>query len=274
MDFFRICIIFLLGGLGGFVLEFFFRRFVSFKRWVKPGFLVGPFIPLYAFGLSVFYILCRYSPLSSLGLDEYVEKLLVTLIVGVMATVLEFIAGLFFVKVFHLRLWDYSHRRGNIMGIICPAFSLIWIGIAAIYVFFLHDAFSSFVDILLFYDGTNYGEGLIGSLFALGIIMGILLIDVCYSFSVASRLKKMASRIALNFDTLKTMGTEAKRKASEAFAFTFPFATRNADSFKSASARFVEESEVLALKLSAKKAEIAQVRKMKKEERLASSFKK
>ena len=45
---------FCIGGLFGFILEVFFRRYVSVKRWIKPGFLVGPFIPLYGFGAAIF----------------------------------------------------------------------------------------------------------------------------------------------------------------------------------------------------------------------------
>ncbi|MBQ4254518.1 MAG: hypothetical protein II721_00775 [Bacilli bacterium] len=271
MDFFRVAIIFLLGGIGGFLLELFFRRFVSFRRWVKPGFLVGPFIPLYAFGLTAFFILCRYSPFSGIGLNEYVSKAITTLIVGVIATLLEFVAGLFFVKVFHLRLWDYSRRKGNIMGIICPEFSLIWLAIAAVYVFLLHDAFSTFTDILLAYDGSGYGNAIFASLFILGLLYGILFIDVCYSFSVASRLKKAADKIALNFEEMKIKGTEAKRRAKESFAFAFPFIIHNANEYQTFKESIGKESENLRLKMQAKKEEIAQLRKMKKEEKLASS---
>lgn len=271
MDFFRVAIIFLLGGLGGFHLELFFRRFVSFKRWVKPGFLVGPFIPLYAFGLTAFFILCRYSPFSNLGLNEYVAKAITTLIVGIIATVLEFMAGLFFVKVFRLRLWDYSHRKGNIMGIVCPEFSLVWLLIAAIYVFFLHDPFSTLTDVLLAYDGNGYGNAIFASLFILGLLYGMLLIDVCYSFSVASRLKKTVDKIALNFEEAKIKGTEAKRRAKESFAFAFPFMIHNANEYQAFKEYISKESENLVLKMQAKKEEIAQIRKMKKEEKLISS---
>ncbi len=41
--------LFLTGSLAGWVIEVFFRRTVSQKRWMNPGFLNGPYLPLYGF---------------------------------------------------------------------------------------------------------------------------------------------------------------------------------------------------------------------------------
>ena len=43
--------LFFVGSLTGWVLELFYRRFVSQKKWVNPGFLSGPYLPIYGFGL-------------------------------------------------------------------------------------------------------------------------------------------------------------------------------------------------------------------------------
>ena len=42
---------FLLGNVIGYVFEVLFRRFVSAGKWVNPGFMRGPWLPLYGFGL-------------------------------------------------------------------------------------------------------------------------------------------------------------------------------------------------------------------------------
>ena len=46
--------LFFFGGVGGWVLELFFRRFFSGanpeRKWLNPGFLFGPCLPLYGFG--------------------------------------------------------------------------------------------------------------------------------------------------------------------------------------------------------------------------------
>ena len=47
--------LFVIGSLFGWVLELFFRRFVSQKKWVNPGFLTGPYLPIYGCGVVVLY---------------------------------------------------------------------------------------------------------------------------------------------------------------------------------------------------------------------------
>lgn len=46
--------LFFFGGVGGWVLELLFRRFFSGanpeRKWLNPGFLFGPCLPLYGFG--------------------------------------------------------------------------------------------------------------------------------------------------------------------------------------------------------------------------------
>lgn len=41
-------------------------------------------------------------------------------------TVIEFTAGLLINKVFQLNVWDYSERKFNLMGQVCPLYSILW----------------------------------------------------------------------------------------------------------------------------------------------------
>jgi uncharacterized membrane protein len=41
-------------------------------------------------------------------------------------TIIEFSAGLLINKVFQLNVWDYSDRKFNLMGQICPLYSILW----------------------------------------------------------------------------------------------------------------------------------------------------
>ena len=51
MEFFlTLTFLFAVGALCGWVIELFFRRLNS-KKWINPGFLHGPYLPLYGFGL-------------------------------------------------------------------------------------------------------------------------------------------------------------------------------------------------------------------------------
>ena len=47
--------LFFIGSCLGWCMEVFFRRFFSRanpeRKWINPGFLAGPYLPLYGFGL-------------------------------------------------------------------------------------------------------------------------------------------------------------------------------------------------------------------------------
>ena len=45
---------------------------------------------------------------------------------AVLTTVLEFITGFVLDKLFGRRWWDYSDKKFNIGGYICPQFTVVW----------------------------------------------------------------------------------------------------------------------------------------------------
>ena len=129
MVFFRLTFLYMLGSVGGWVIELFFRRFFSMKKWINPGFLNGPYLPMYGAGTVLLYGAC-FIPLPRWGL---------VLLLTVALTLLEYVTGLIFIKGMKIKLWDYSGRWGNIRGIICPLFSLLWGIIAALFVYLLFE---------------------------------------------------------------------------------------------------------------------------------------
>ncbi len=64
-----------------------------------------------------------------------VHVIILLLIIAISMTLIEYIAGIIFIKTMHVRLWDYTMRRGNIQGIICPLFSFFY-GVFAVDVFY------------------------------------------------------------------------------------------------------------------------------------------
>ena len=60
-----ITFLFMVGSMYGWGIELLFRRFISKKnpsrKWINPGFLVGPCLPVYGFGL-VFLFVISYLP--------------------------------------------------------------------------------------------------------------------------------------------------------------------------------------------------------------------
>ena len=148
--------LFFAGCLIGWGIEVIFRRFEpsnKARKWINPGFLIGPYLPLYGFGLCTLYLLA--------GLEKFIhtdntalQKFILFLLMAIAMTVIELIAGEIFIVKMHVKLWDYSKRWGNIDGIICPLFSLFWTVLCALYLMFIHPgvraALSWFADNLAF----------------------------------------------------------------------------------------------------------------------------
>ena len=183
--------LFVVGSLIGWIIELFFRRFVSQKKWMNPGFLTGPYLPIYGFGVLVLYGVSNLS----LGIPNQVLDVIIhILIIGVGMTLIEFVAGLIFIKGFKVKLWDYNNRKGNIMGIICPSFSLIWLVVGSLYYFLLNP---------LLVEGISWiSENLIYTYFV-GAVVGAMAVDFAYSIHLATKLKDYKELATLRFEDFK-----------------------------------------------------------------------
>ena len=183
--------LFVIGSLIGWIIELFFRRFVSQKKWMNPGFLTGPYLPIYGFGVLVLYAVSNIPS----GITNQIADIIVRiLIMGVGMTVVEFIAGLIFIKGLKVKLWDYSDRKGNIMGIICPSFSLIWLVVGSLYYFLLNP---------FLVEGISWiSENLIYTYFV-GMVMGAMTVDFAYSIHLATKLKEYKEIANLRFEDFK-----------------------------------------------------------------------
>ena len=125
---FGLLLLFMIGATLGWCLELVYRRFVSSKKWINPGFLNGPYLPLYGFGVCLLYGIC------SIPMPLWAQIVFIV----VMMTVIEYIAGLIFIVGMHIKLWDYSKQWGNIQGIICPLYSLFWGALGVLFLFFVY----------------------------------------------------------------------------------------------------------------------------------------
>ena len=229
--------LFLFGSMIGYVIELFFRRFVSAKKWVNPGFMKGPWLPLYGFGVIVMFTMCFlfvglfpenihfYNPLGSLFGRNYVSAptwwdLLPISIMWIGMVLLEFVAGLIFIKGFHVKLWDYTNMKGNIMGIICPVFSLIWLFVAVLFYYGI-DPFlfvlSTSVHNYMF--GGNGAVAHFGFIFVLGLAYGIMVIDFSTSVNLLTRISKLAKETGVleRYESLRSKWTETIMETKEKF---------------------------------------------------------
>ena len=161
--------------------KLFYRRFFSAKKWINPGFLVGPFLPLYGFGLWILYGLASID-ISSLA--PFPRVLVRVLLIGVGMTVIEYVAGKVFIVGMHVKLWDYSQKPGNIEGIICPEFSLYWTLLGAFYCYVIHPVFHYIV-------GWFFNNIVLS--FFLGAFFGVFVIDLFYSFRILAKIRKFAA---------------------------------------------------------------------------------
>lgn len=187
-----IATLFVIGSLFGWVLELFFRRFVSQKKWMNPGFLMGPYLPIYGFGVVILYGVSNIN----LGITNQIVDIIVRiLIIGLGMTVIEFIAGLIFIKGLKIKLWDYSNCKGNIMGIICPLYSFMWLLVGSLYYFLINP--------FLVMGISWISENLIYTFF-IGIVIGMIIVDFAYSVHLATKLKEFKELQELRFEEFKS----------------------------------------------------------------------
>lgn len=211
--------LFFLGSVSGWVLELFFRKFFSGSnpehKWINPGFCVGPYVPLYGFGLCFLYGIAALG--ERLGLDQTAAgQAGVFLCMALSMTLIEYIAGLVLLKWMKLRLWDYSRRWGNIQGLICPLFSLFWALLGAIYYYDAHPR----ILLLLEWLGQHLAFS-----FVIGCFFGVFAVDVCYSAHLVTRLKRFADEngVIVKYENLKYHIRKAQERSREKIHFVFAF---------------------------------------------------
>lgn len=211
--------LFFIGSVLGWVLELLFRRFISAanpeRKWINPGFCVGPYIPLYGSGLCILFLLASLGDAYSFG-GTAIGRAFLFLGMAVSMTAIEYIAGILLLKCFKLRLWDYSMMRGNIQGLICPTFSLIWAAMGALYYFLVHPRVLS----SLVWLSNNLAFS-----FVIGYFFGVFTLDVAYSGHLVSRLKRYAdeNQVIVRYENLKAHIRSVQDEAKARVHFLFPF---------------------------------------------------
>ena len=58
------------------------------------------------------------------------SRILTLLLCGSAITLIEFAVGVVVNLQLGLDVWDYSDQRGNIMGQVCPLYTLYWVGLS------------------------------------------------------------------------------------------------------------------------------------------------
>lgn len=197
--FLTIAFLFFIGSMAGWVIEVVFRRFFSSanpeRKWINPGFLSGPYLPLYGFSLCVLFLLSlleQYIPIENTAL----RKAALFAVMAAAVTLVEYIAGLISIKLLHVKLWDYSKQWGNIQGIICPKFTLGWAILSAVYYFLIHPR----IENALVWLSNNLAFS-----FIIGFFYGVFVIDLVNATALLVKIKRFADekQIVVKYEQLR-----------------------------------------------------------------------
>lgn len=239
--------LFLVGSMIGYLFEVLFRRFVSAKKWVNPGFMKGPWLPLYGFGLVVMMTLVMlivsffpeempfYNPLGNLPHHETahgpcVNDLIPLTLMWLSLILLELLAGLIFVKGFKIKLWDYSNMKFNFMGILCPVFSLVWLVAAVVFYYALFPfVYALFQRMFVYFYGSETAVAHYSVLFLYGVVYGVFFVDLVQSLGLFKRVVTFArkQKILLSYDEeVARRRVELKRKRQELWESALPMEAR------------------------------------------------
>lgn len=210
--------LFFVGSLSGWVLEVFYRRFISAanpeRKWINPGFLNGPYLPLYGFSLCTLFSMAHIK--ITFISNGVVAKIVLFTIMAAVVTCIEFIAGEIFIRRMKIKLWDYDNEWGNIKGIICPKYTFYWAVLSAVYYFIIHPKILDSVYWLINHLAFS---------FFMGFFYGVFALDFWYSMNIMYRIKKFAidNDIIVRYELLKNSFREKREEMKERSSFILSF---------------------------------------------------
>lgn len=241
LPFIQTAYLFALGSIIGWVLEFFYRKFFDpvnvERKWLNPGFLTGPYLPLYGFALLLLFWLRqieRFIPID----DNYTRKAVLFVIMAACITALEYFTGLIFIVKLKIMLWDYTQFWGNIKGIICPMYSFFWLLLSLGYCLFLDPPITRTVDMLI--NNLQFT-------FFVGLYYGVFLIDLAISLNNMVNIAEFAREhnIIVKIDELRAQIVSFREKTLGRAHFFVPL--RFSDTLHNSLERYREFREKLSV---------------------------
>jgi Predicted membrane protein len=242
LPFIQTAYLFALGSIIGWVLEFFYRKFFDpvnvERKWLNPGFLTGPYLPLYGFALLLLFWLRRLEGFIPIE-NSYIRKAVLFLIMAACITALEYFTGLIFIVRLKIMLWDYTQFWGNIQGIICPMYSFFWLVLSFGYCFFLDPTITQTVEMLM--KNLQFT-------FFVGLFYGVFFIDLWISINNMVNISEFAREhnIIVKIDELRAQ-IEAFREKTKGGAAHFFVPLRFSDTLHNSLERYREFRENLSL---------------------------
>lgn len=107
--------VFVMASVFGWIMELIYSS-ITLHRLNIPGFLVGPYCPIYGTGAVIVIALC-----DDKNIFKKVGKIFV------LTTVLEYVVSVALEIVVDRKWWDYSNQFLNINGRVCLLYSIYWV---------------------------------------------------------------------------------------------------------------------------------------------------
>lgn len=160
---------FILYSVLGFIIEEVYSYIVN-GNFKKEGFLKGPYKPMYGIAFTILVLINYY----------YNLNIIISLILYlVIPTLIEFISGYLLLKLFNEKYWDYSNLKLNYMGLITLRFSIYWMLLCYFAIKYIVPFINNlYISLERFFRVSNI------------IILLIITIDLIYTISIKSNLKK------------------------------------------------------------------------------------
>lgn len=141
---------FLIYGVVGWVFESTLKT-IEEGHFINRGFLFGPFIPIYSFGVTLFIFfltpLERLAPLKfsvsflpegSRVLEFDYKFYIMFFAGGLICSALEYVVSFVMEKMFHQRWWDYTDYKFNTKGRVCVSITYCWGALSIAAIHFIH----------------------------------------------------------------------------------------------------------------------------------------
>jgi uncharacterized membrane protein len=189
-----------------------FGGLLKTKKFVNRGFLIGPYCPVYGWGVLFITIF----------LQKYVDDLPVLFIMSiVLCGTLEYFTSFFMEKIFHARWWDYKNRKFNINGRICLE-TLLPFGILGTTILkFVNPLYLNLIEKI-----SN-----IALHWIVGILLTLIFIDTIVSFFIISNLKKVSDSVTKDKSETKDNTEEISKKVKEEVEIIGEKVSKNAEEF-------------------------------------------
>ena len=108
-DLFMYFMMFMFYSIVGWIIEVIYT-FITDKKIVNRGFLIGPYCPIYGVGcLLIIILLKKYT-------DDFIVLFIMSMLI---CSLLEYLTSYVMEKLFNARWWNYSNRKFNINGRVC-----------------------------------------------------------------------------------------------------------------------------------------------------------